>query len=104
MTPEELEAEFVGRCVPYSGNLLLLCADDAMALVRRAASVRVPILGVDGLFVSARSTTSPLEHIADFSSAVAKGDGCWGDAESFITSRRQLGLSFEVVLGDRTGG
>jgi hypothetical protein len=97
---DDLKREFAQRAVPCSGGLLLLWADDAIALVRRAASVGAPVLGVDGMFVSARGTESPIEHIADYAAAVAQGDGCWSGAESFIEERRHLGMAFEVVLGD----
>ena len=98
MNATELEHEFAPRAVPYSGGLQLLGPDDALALVRRAAEEGVPVLGVDGMLLSERSTESPIEHIADFSAAVARGDGCWGPAASFIAERRGLGLGFEVVL------
>jgi len=39
----DLEREFAVRAVPYSGGLLLLRPDDALALVRRSAQVGVPI-------------------------------------------------------------
>jgi hypothetical protein len=66
MSAEELEREFAGRAVPYRGGLMLLQADDALAMVRRAEEGRVPILGVDGIIVSPQGTTAPLEHIADY--------------------------------------
>ena len=100
MKAERLEAEFAPRGVPHAGGLLLLRPDDAIALVNLAADEGVPVLGVDGLHVSEGATMSPVEHVADFSSAVAQGHGCWEDAESFIRARAALGLVFEVALGD----
>jgi hypothetical protein len=99
MNADDLEREFAPRAVPNGGGLLLLGPDDAVALVRRAAGVRVPILGVDGMFVSERGTDSPIAHIADYSTAVAAGEGCWSWAEEFIEERRLLNMVFEVVLG-----
>jgi hypothetical protein len=99
MSAIDLEQEFKSRAIRNAGGLLLLAADDAVALVRRAADARVPILGVDGMFVSERGTESPIEHIADYSAHVAAGHGCWNWAEAFIKERRSAGMVFEVVLG-----
>ena len=99
MNREKLEAQFADRGVPYSGGLLVLRADDAIELIRAAERAHVPILGVDGFYISPTETVSPLEHLADFSTGVAAGRGCWRDAEAFIDSRRALGLTFEVSLG-----
>lgn len=100
MKAERLQKEFAPRGVPHSGGLLLLRAPDAIALVNRAAEEGVPILGVEGFVVTSTSTGSPIEHIADYSSAVAVGHGCWQDAESFIRDRASTGLLFELTLGD----
>ena len=100
MKADRLRSEFSPRGVPYAGGLLLLRPDDAIALVNRAADEGVPVLGIDGLHVTEGSTVSPVEHVADFSKAVAQGHGCWEDAESFIRARAALGLVFEIALGD----
>ena len=97
---EDLEREFEPRAGPYSGGPLILQADDALALIRRAKAASIPVLGVDGFIIRPRETMSPIEHIADFSSKVARGDGCWNDAVAHIEEHRNLGLTFEVVLGD----
>jgi hypothetical protein len=98
MNAEELEREFRPRGVPYGDGLLLLAADDALEFVRRAEAAGVAILGVDGMFVSPTATVSPIEHIADFSAAVARGEGCWAYGREFIEDRRLLGMVFEVTL------
>jgi hypothetical protein len=100
MKAEHLETEFASRGVPHPGGLLLLAPADALALVDRAAEEGVPILRIDGFRVTDGSTASPSEHLADFSDAVARGHGCWEDAESFIRERDGLGLVFELSLGD----
>jgi hypothetical protein len=101
MNVSTLALEFASRAVPYSGGLQLLATDDAVAFVWRAREERLPVLGIDGIFVSARETVSPLEHIADYSHAVGLGEGNWAIAESFISDRRNLGMVFEVVLGEQ---
>ena len=49
--------------------------------------------------IGSDAARSPLEHIADFSRMVERGNGCWDDAIAFIEERRDR-LTFEVVLGD----
>jgi hypothetical protein len=100
MKAERLEAQFASRAVQYSGNMLLLRPDDAIALVNSAADEGVPVLGVDALQLTEQSTVSPLDHLADFSKSVAEGHGCWEEAESFIRERAQTGLVFGITLGD----
>jgi hypothetical protein len=100
MTAAELEAEFRSRTVPHSGGLLLLRPDDAIDMIRRAAAEAVPVLGIDGMFVRPNETISPIEHIIDFSSATRRGNGCWIQGEQFIVGRRDLGLVFEITLGN----
>lgn len=96
MTAEELEREFAGRAVPYSGGLMLLRSDDALALVRRAEEGHIPILGVDGIMLSSEGTTAPLEHIADYPRSATD---TWSAARRFIEQRSDAGLVFEITLG-----
>jgi hypothetical protein len=100
MKTEDLAREFANRCVPHSGGLLLLAADDALAFVERAASENLPVLGIDGFSLAQDQTESLIENIADFSAAVLAGNGCWQDAATFIQEHRGGGLVFEIVLGD----
>lgn len=100
MKAERLEREFAARGVPCSGGLLLLRPSDALALVRRASEEGVPILGVDGFQLTAKGTEAPLDHIADFSSDVTVDDGCWDAAEAFLRGRGNLGMLFELALGN----
>ena len=95
MNAEDLESEFASRAVPYKGGMLLLESGDALALVERARETGIRVLGVDGLNLSSAGTTSPLEHIADFSDSETGG---WDESISFIRSRTGQGLVFEVVL------
>jgi hypothetical protein len=95
-----LENEFASRRVAYEpGGILLLRAADALALVRRAAEEGLPILGVDGLWLRPTGVQPDLTYVADYSSAVRAGDGCWDAAAAFIAGSETAGLVFEVVLG-----
>ncbi len=100
MKAEQLKIEFASRGVPHPDGLLLLAPADALALVDRAAEEGVPICRVHEFRVTNWPTASPSEHLADFSGAVARGHGCWEDAESFIRGRGGHGLVFELSLGD----
>ena len=99
MKRDDSEQEFAERAVQRAG-LRLFSAEDALLLVGRAAALNVAILGVDGFSFADGKTTSLIENIADFSAAVAAGQGCWDDATGFIESRRSDDLLFEIVLGD----
>jgi hypothetical protein len=104
---ELLEREFAPRRVSNAGGLLLRSAD-ALELIDRAAEEGVPIVAIDGVRVSAERGGSPAdspvesraERLADFSSAVAEGHGCWDHAEAFVRERSSRGLVFGVSLGD----
>ena len=92
MTREDLNREFDNRKVLYyDGGLCLFQADDAIALVQRAAEATIPILGIDALDLRPGRTTSSIENIADFSDAVAAGDGCWLEAEAFTSKPPLVG-------------
>jgi hypothetical protein len=100
MKSDLLEREFAPRGVANAGGLLLLRPQDAVELVNSAADEGVPIIGVEGFFVTPAGTEASPDHIADYSAMVAQGHGCWQDAESFIRERTDSALVFEIVLGD----
>jgi hypothetical protein len=79
---------------------MLFEPNDAIAMIHRAAAEQLPVLGIDGMFVRANETISPIEYITHFAAATRRGDGCWAQAAQFIDERRHLGLVFEVTLGD----
>jgi hypothetical protein len=95
-----LQDEFAPRAVRPAADLLLLRPGDALALVDRASDEGVPIVRIDGFRVTGGATEAPGEHTVDFSDAVRHGHGCWDTAEAFIRARSELGLVFEITLGD----
>ena len=103
MKAELLEREFAPRRVLHADGLVLRPAD-ALALIDRAAEEGVPIVAIDGLRLSAGRGDSPVEtspeRLADFSSAVAEGHGCWDHADAFVRERSSRGLVFGLTLGD----
>ncbi|MGH7649698.1 MAG: hypothetical protein ACREND_16405 [Gemmatimonadaceae bacterium] len=100
MRADQIEAEFAALRVAYAGGLLLLEAPNAVALIRRAAEERVAVLGVNCLLLTEHETREPIDQIADYSSAVRNGHGCWEDAVRHVANRVAGGYVFEVVLDD----
>ena len=100
MNAERIQREFTPEGVPCGEQRLLLRATDAIALVDDAAEEGVPIVAVEGVRVSDRGIESPIEHVADYTKAVAEGHGCWAEAEAFIRARAGSDLVFAVRLGD----
>jgi len=84
-----------------AGGSLLLWSTDAIELVNRAADEGVPIVRITCVAPTpAIGGVDPREHRADFSREVCGGHGCWESAEAFIRRRGELGLLFNVELGD----
>lgn len=81
----------------------LLPPGDALALVQRAKSERIPILGIDGFHVGPDFTGPELAHSIDLSGASCRTNP-WAVAIAFLEERDQSGLHFEVVLGDSPVG
>lgn len=99
----QLNEEFRDRGRVGSDGALLLWSTDAIELVNRAADEGAPIVritcvaptaAVGGAAVDAR------EQRVDFSREVCDGHGCWEAAEAFVRRRGELGLLFNVELGD----
>lgn len=99
MKAQRLEREFAPKNLRPGFALLLLRADDALALVDRAAEEGVPILALDGFLVTGDEVQPSLENSADFSRFVAEGHGGWQQAAAFIRDRRDRVPAFEVTLG-----
>jgi hypothetical protein len=97
MTHEELEREFASHGRRW-GDVLLLLPPDALALVQRARSERVPILGIDGFHLGPAAMVPDLAHSIDFSGASCRTNP-WSEAEAFLEERAGSGMYFEVVLG-----
>jgi hypothetical protein len=103
MGKDDVEAEFQTRVV-WKGGICLLAAGDALDMIERAHEESVPILGIDGFEVVGGSIRPSLNYLADFSSGVQRGDGCWLDAKNFVEEHRSAGLLFEIVLGSAFAG
>ena len=76
------------------GGTLILPPADALAMVERARELGVPVLGVDGFWITDETTQPDLGHTID----LGRGTGTsWDEAARFIAERSDLGLMFEVV-------
>jgi hypothetical protein len=88
-----LRGEFAHRGI-LRGGTLIMCPPDAIAMVERARELNVPVLGVDGFWITDETTQPDLEHTLDTGGNPADG---WDEAAQFIAERADLGLMFEVV-------
>jgi hypothetical protein len=86
-----LRSEFEQRGIVRGGTLILPPAD-ALAMVKRARELGVPVLGVDGFWITDDTTQPDLGHTIDLGSGTN-----WDEASRFIAERSHLGLMFEVV-------
>jgi hypothetical protein len=88
-----LRSEFARRGILRGGTLIML-PSDALAMVERARELGVPVLGVDGFWITETTTRPDLAHTIDLSGDANKG---WDEAARFIAERFDGGLMFEVV-------
>jgi hypothetical protein len=88
-----LREEFSHRGL-LRGGVLFLSAREALAMVKRAREKRVPVLGVDGFWITENTTEPDMEHMLDVSGDPHHG---WDEARKFIEDRAATGLMFEVV-------
>jgi len=82
------------------GGLLLLRPPDALQLIRRCKQLGLPVLGVDGFFLTATTTQPSMEYSIDLSGSrkppsIAES---WDMAEAFVTKRLATDLFFEVAI------
>jgi hypothetical protein len=92
-----IAAEFKPRGIVRGGTLFLE-ARAALAMVARAHDLAVPILGVDGFWVTEHTTQPDMGHSVD----LGGGESSWRAARAFIQSRADMGLMFEVVADEDT--
>jgi hypothetical protein len=93
-----IAAEFASRGI-VRGGILILDAHEALAMIARAREVAVPILGVDGFWITEQTTQPDMGHSIE----LGEGASSWTAAEEFVQQRAQTGLMFEVVADEDTG-
>lgn len=97
---ERLRKEFREQGRTGADGALLLWSTAASDLVNRAADEGVPILRITGVAPGGAARDAALDHAVDFRHEVGEGHGCWEAADAFIRRRGELGLLFNVELGD----
>ena len=97
---ERLSREFQEQGRTSGDGALLLWSTGASELVNRAADEGVPILRITAVAPAGAARDAALDHAVDFSREVGEGHGCWEAADAFIRRRGELGLLFNVELGD----
>ena len=98
MTADQLEAEFLHRTL-RPGSVLILSPVDALALIARAETERLPVLGVDGFHVLGTSIQPDIGESIDFSASGSAPRGVWALAKEFVHAHAENVSGFEVVLG-----
>ena len=97
---ERLREEFRDRGRRGEAGELLLWSSDAIELVDRAADEGVPIVRVTGIAPASAAGGAGSAERVDFSHDVSIGHGCWEAADAFLRRRGELGLLFDLELGD----
>ena len=96
-TAQDIEAEFRPKSKRGYG-IIMLSADDACAMIRRAQREKVRVLGIDAFLIRGETVQPFMEHSNDYSTRGYYLDSDWDDAVAFIGSKMPLGFVFEVVL------
>lgn len=92
-----IAAEFASRGI-LRGGILLLDADQALAMIGRARELAVPVLGIDGFWITEDATQPDIGHSID----LGGGASSWAEAVAFVNERAETGLMFEVVADEDT--
>jgi hypothetical protein len=90
--------EFRDRGV-LRGGVLILAPATALEMIARTEELGVPVLGVDGFWITESTTQPDLGHSIDLGSG---RPASWVDAAQFVRDRASLGLMFEVVADEDT--
>lgn len=93
-----IAAEFAPRGI-VRGGTLILDADEALSMIARARDLAVPILGIDGFWITEQTTQPDMGHSID----LGGGASSWAAAAEFVQQRAETGLMFEVVADEDTG-
>jgi hypothetical protein len=75
------------------------CRRTALDIVARCEEMKLPILGIDGYFLTDTTTHQPIEWILDLSKSPLDYDA----ARGFIAAGAHLPLFYEFVLGTHEG-
>jgi hypothetical protein len=92
---EPIEQEFAAKGVIRGGELLLK-PRDALDMVRRCHEEGIEVLGLDGFKLTEQTIRPVMEASIDLS--FPRNGDTWRRAESFLATRLDSDLYFEVVM------
>jgi hypothetical protein len=92
--PRELEK--FKRYAFHRADAYYYCRRTALELIDECERIGMPILGIDGAFLTDTQTHQPIEWILDLPACPTDYDA----ARRFIESGASLPLFYEIVLGD----
>lgn len=95
--PDSLIERFKAKAI-IRGGVLIFTPADAIKLIEAAELEGRKILGIDGFFLTDKSTQPSLENSADYSAGVGRGANANQSALKFVQERDGRGLHFEIVL------
>lgn len=80
------------------GGVYWFRPEHALAVIREARQHGLPLLGIDGAYVTESSTQPSMEDSCDYTATPVSDR--YSHAHDFIAARASKGLHFEIVLGD----
>jgi hypothetical protein len=81
------------------GGLCFFSQCDTLQVIEEARRARVPILGLDGVFLDGKKTRPSLDNSVDFTLGSGLQDDVYCTAIDFVKRHENLNLYFEVVFG-----
>ena len=77
--------------------------DDALRFVEECKNREVDILGIDGFFLTEKTTQPSSENSIDYTSKSTQVDNIYASAKEFLESRDE-NLYFEIVYDEQNEG
>jgi hypothetical protein len=77
-------------------GIVLFRPEDAILLIDILFEASIPVLGIDGFYITDSTTQSPIEDIFDNSSGVVSLE-IKEELKSFVLARKEKGLYFEIT-------
>jgi hypothetical protein len=81
-------------------EIILFSNSDALLVINEARVKRVPILGIDGLFIEGEKIRPSMDHSIDFTAKGADFPDRYSEAERFLIRHSNHDLYFEIVLDE----
>ncbi len=82
------------------GGLDLYSKEDTLRFIDECKKDTVPILGIDGFYITENTTQPSLENSIDFSALPIKNGNIYSLAKSFVAERAES-LFFEIIYEEK---